>query len=357
MKDEIINIIIIILLITIAILIVILMARETSMHEVRERIGGGSDDSLLDEYNNLLQTDAYEKYITDGVKNDREKYEILNALEWALLLKYNYKDDRYKKELKRLLTEKKLKENVDEYVEKLFEQKVEPIKKEPKYYITKTGDIIMGKFRRKISQNRLELLRRFGSDTDIVKCALRYASILARSQQWNIPEKVYKIWVEKYKLEIEGFASPFNSQIIKFGKHKFGSLFKNLDKVFGSIGNIFEQNLVGKVSTLNPPFVIDIMDSAVNKAIEKMEQAKIDNMPTIIFMVVPNWEDAEYYKKLDKIKEKTKILLTKYTYYYENSNDDDKKVIATFNSSIFILRYPYEESPPSEYSDIISAFK
>ena len=108
-----------------------------------------------------------------------------------------------------------------------------------------------------------------------------------------------------------------NSQIIKFGKHKFGSLFKDVDKVFGSIGNIFEQNLVGKISTLNPPFVIDIMDDAVDKAIETMNQAKKDNIPTTIFMIVPNWIDAEYYKKLDEIKEKTKILLTKYTYYYD----------------------------------------
>jgi|SRR3989304_10176041 len=355
MKDEIINIIIIILIITIAILIVILMAAESVGRDRNEtRYLGGSDDSLLDEYNNWLQTDGYEKYITNDVKNDREKYEILNALEWALLLKYNYKDDRYKKESKRLLAEKKLKANVDDFVEKLFEQKVQNIKKEPKYYITRTGDIIMGKFRRKISQNRLELLRRFGSDTDIVRCALRYASIMARSQQWNIPEKVYKIWVEKYNLEIEGFASPFNSQIIKFGNHKFGSLFKDVDKVFGSIGNIFEQNLVGKISTLNPPFVIDIMDDAVDKAIETMNQAKKDNIPTTIFMIVPNWIDAEYYKKLDEIKEKTKILLTKYTYYYENSNDDDRKVMATFNSTIFILRYPYKED---DYSDIVRGFK
>src|SRR3972149_4003202 len=192
MKDEIINIIIIILIITIAILIVILMAAESVGRDRNEtRYLGGSDDSLLDEYNNWLQTDGYEKYITNDVKNDR-----------------------YKKESKRLLAEKKLKANVDDFVEKLFEQKVQNIKKEPKYYITRTGDIIMGKFRRKISQNRLELLRRFGSDTDIVRCALRYASIMARSQQWNIPEKVYKIWVEKNNLEIEGFESPFHSQII-----------------------------------------------------------------------------------------------------------------------------------------------
>ena len=96
------------------------------------------------------------------------------------------------------------------------------------------------------------------------------------------------------------------------------------------------------------------MDDAVDKAIETMNQAKKDNIPTTIFMIVPNWIDAEYYKKLDEIKEKTKILLTKYTYYYENSNDDDRKVMATFNSTIFILRYPYKED---DYSDIVRGFK
>ena len=183
---------------------------------------------------------------------------------------------------------------------------------------------------------------------------LRYSSMLIGSQNWNIPYNVYKILVDKYKITIEGFSSPINSQIMYFGKDKqFGSLFIDTDKIFGSIGNIFDQNLVGKCFTLNPPYVLDVMDKCADKAIETIDTAKKNNKPTFIFLTVANWIGAYYYEKLKKHKLSKHIILEKYKHYYENSNDDDNKIIAKFDSSIFILSYGYNYE---NYDDIIKAF-
>jgi hypothetical protein len=84
--------------------------------------------------------------------------------------------------------------------------------------------------------------------------------------------------VKNHGVTIEGFASPFNSQIIRFSDKdlpmQFCSLFPDVDAIFGSIGSFFDNEFAGTKVTINPPFILDIMNRTADKCIEDLEIAE-----------------------------------------------------------------------------------
>lgn len=91
---------------------------------------------------------------------------------------------------------------------------------------------------------------------------------------------------------------------------------------------------------INPPYVLDIMDRAVAKCIETMANAEASNLPTRLFITVPDWLDTTYYKTLtDSRFLEHSIHHTAGKYYYEDSNSDDIRITATFNTTMFVLSY------------------
>ncbi|MGZ5500906.1 MAG: hypothetical protein ACXWEW_07150, partial [Nitrososphaeraceae archaeon] len=94
-------------------------------------------------------------------------------------------------------------------------------------------------YSRQISPERMQFLRTLGSDYEIARMMLRYASILPGSQHWNMPLETFKEYYNR-GIRIEGFSSPINSQLITIDRScRFCSLFPDVDKPFGSIGNFF----------------------------------------------------------------------------------------------------------------------
>lgn len=295
--------------------------------------------------------------ITSGL-DKKKAYEAGNILERWKLSGENFgtgesfgtgnATDKMKSEL----VEKGITDDPDSVVEKIIAVKSRPGIGTP--IIHNSGLIKYLDYERVLSRDRVQLLRKYGSNEEIAACAMRYSSIVSGGQQWNIPRAVYKILVEKYGVRLEGFASPINSQLLRFRPKypdiRFCSLFPDVDKPFGSIGSFFDCDLRGIVSTVNPPYVLDIMNQTAKKAVADLETST----PTRVFMTVPNWTDAEYYNILSNSKHlEAKLVHNPGEYYYEDSNNNDKRVIARFASTLFVL----SNMTPNDYEDINRAFK
>lgn len=128
---------------------------------------------------------------------------------------------------------------------------------------------------------------------------------------WSIPPETYKILSERnddFVEVIEGFASPFNNNI-----DVYCSLYKS-DKVFGSIGNFFDNILtrgnddenLKRRWIINPPFTNNIM-SMVHDAI----MVRLNTFPDDeYFFLLPNWTTHKLIELLS-LRGKMQILPTK----------------------------------------------
>ena len=138
-----------------------------------------------------------------------------------------------------------------------------------------------------ISKNAYTFLKNKYPDrdeSDYIITTLNYCALGFGGQQWALNSKILKI-LQKNKIDIEAFASPFNNTF-----DKYCSVFES-DKVFNSLGNFFNLNLLENSNAniyANPPFVPFVLD----KTVEKIKDC---NSAVII---TPTWEDAEWYKKL-----------------------------------------------------------
>ena len=194
-------------------------------------------------------------------------------------------------------------------------------------------DIILtyGEFEMRTPKYRYQILAKKGNLDDILKSALELSSLMPGSQQWAIPLDKYKEYVRE-GVSIEGFASAFNSQIIRVDPSlSFCSLFDS-DKVFGSLGNFFEVDFLGKEVVVNPPFIESILEKAAEKCVETLDRGK----GKFIFYG-PSWKDAGFYRILERSKYKIREeTLEKGKYFYEDLMTG-KLVPAKFNSVVFVL--------------------
>jgi hypothetical protein len=200
-----------------------------------------------------------------------------------------------------------------------------------------------GLFERALSESRLNLMRKFASDDEILICALKYETLFPGSQQWNIPKAVYDIMIVNYGVSLEAFASPFNSQIMEHWK-QFCSLFADTDAMFGSIGNFFTADISAHTNiTVNPPFIISVMDAAVQRIIDECVDRSANNGQFRAFITVPSWTDADYFIRLNESQFLTHaISKNKMEYYYEDCAAN-KRIPARFNSTMFVLSVGFDE--------------
>lgn len=183
----------------------------------------------------------------------------------------------------------------------------------------------------------------YTSDPDLLIAIMivRYKCIMDRGQQWNIPYNWYKHLYDTFELNLEGFGSPLNSQMLMikgenpqnlelFSDLAFCSLFRDTDELFGSHGNVFKLDIVKHVKSrgldhltaaVNPPYVESLMADTCDTIISWIEQLTKIKFPALIFTGFPAWTDAEFYKKFDKnpwIREKR--LLKQGEFYYQNAS-------------------------------------
>lgn len=267
-------------------------------------------------------------------------YELRNILERWLLTINNEKVIKNKIIYSKKSIEKFKQELQEKYIEEKALEKiifmVNQFNNQPEIdydykLIFGENSVNYGEFDYGINADRLKILRKFG-DQNVAEMLMRYKSIISKSQHWNIPTKIYENLVKLYDINVEGFASPLNSQLLKIlEKPKFCSLFPEVDGPFGSIGDFFNADLSGYNIVANPPFIESLMNDMVDK-IEKTFKSKKE---TLFVVCVPFWNDAEFYKKLEKSKYLAKNYIFKNKEFYFEF--EEKKIDVGFNTSIFLL--------------------
>lgn len=316
----------------------------------------------------------YNRYITNKSILDifhkccistKQKYEMKNIVERWLLSKCQSFASEYEFDKKMLeeISEKKIAEN--DNIMDLVKQKInefenfeyipenhnieileaKDIKDSNKYKIIKYKN-----FEKRISTERFNILMKYGTPKQILIAALRYESVINTSQQWHISLDCYREYIEKYDVDIEGFASPFNSQILLLHSNpKFCSLFKDTDEIFGSLGDFFNQTFINHSVSVNPPFIISILDKMADKCIKECELAENTNNKVRFFIIMAAWRDSYAYKTLTYSKYmKYMIELYPNKHFYNDSNyleyGEPKKIIAKFSSVIFVLSYGFDDN-------------
>lgn len=205
-----------------------------------------------------------------------------------------------------------------------------------------------GRYHRYLSPDRVNIFRKFDLN-EVAMMVMRYATILSTSQHWSVPSYVYRKVIMEHKIEIEGFASPINSQFLKMHhpfkyidknqkmheskavvkKPAYCSIFKE-DAPFYSLGSFFECDFRGKRVLANPPFVLSLMNEMAKKI---LTDVKAKN--TVFIVNVPNWTDAEYYENLKNSPYcRQYIEFAAFKHWYE---ENDNYVLASFPISYFVI--------------------
>lgn len=153
-----------------------------------------------------------------------------------------------------------------------------------------------GDFTFTLTTDRMEILRKRGTDEQIMRAALRYSQIFSRSRQWCVGIDLFKKYVD-LGATVEGFASPFNSQIIRLGNYRFCSLFEDVDGKFGSLGSFFKQTFDSQYVIANPPRVLEILDKTARFCLERVANVKCK-----FSILTPVWKDAKYFQDLSATK-------------------------------------------------------
>ena len=157
---------------------------------------------------------------------------------------------------------------------------------------------------------------------DILRMLLRYESIRYFASTVCIPEKVWGVLTNDFNVWLEGFASPIDTQIMKFGQSAryFCSLFPDTDRVFGSIGNFFNARMNSGSIMAHPPR--HLIDDTVARILQCcVEAAKTGQELRFFFFA-----ERDYIQQLDV----SEFLVYKYTmpagtYYYNSCSDSGQK--------------------------------
>ena len=118
----------------------------------------------------------------------------------------------------------------------------------------------------------------------VARCALRYASIYAKTRHIGPPQIVYDHFYS-WGVRNEGFASPFNARLLGKPDGRFFSLFPDTDAVFGSQGSMFlstRDNHEGAWS-LDPPFIPETM----TKTVRLIKEWRTNKQCPAILLIVP----------------------------------------------------------------------
>jgi hypothetical protein len=365
-------ILIIILIIIIATIVVLFWMTETKQYfgaiigSLAAREGGRElHPVVVSEYEKWSVAHRREMILTERL-GERDAYEARTILERWNLSRQNFvskgvavdgtaidQEERINQQMRAELLKKNI-SNVDERMKRIFAATGETLRDGDRLLIS-GGTIKLGRFTKNYQRERIELLLRLARDYEkpsapkdslepeelVARAALRYDAMTPGGQQWSIPAPVYAVLVREYGATIEGFASPFNSQIISVAsmdedakRLHFCSLFADTDAPFGSVGSFFDFDLEGSVSVINPPFVIDIMDAMVAKCLQTCTRATKE---TRMFIIVPHWADAEFFARLESAPclEKKVVYHSGEIYFVESVKGE--AIPAYFMTALFVL--------------------
>jgi len=157
---------------------------------------------------------------------------------------------------------------------------------------------------------------------DILRMLLRYESMRYRASTLCIPESVWSILTSEFDVWLEGFASPIDTQIMKFGHSTrfFCSVFPDTDRPFGSIGNFFNARMNNGSIMAHPPACL-AQNAAACVIQHCIEATKSDEEIRFFFFAaveeIPQLDSSEFLVY--------KYVMQPHTYYYESCSDSGQK--------------------------------
>lgn len=180
----------------------------------------------------------------------------------------------------------------------------------------------------------------------VTRMYMSYQMLLSRGQQWSLNSNVAACLNKEFNIHLEAFASPLNSNLIA-NKVPFGSVFDEVDRPFGSVGNVFRLDLVqflaGRTELnvlVNPPFTEQILGDLCLMLEKWFELCAPPprglGVKLTIFMITPLWEDSFHVQWLQKYPLVAfNHSLQKGTYSYSNLNT--RSNIKAMFSSVFSI--------------------
>jgi len=154
-------------------------------------------------------------------------------------------------------------------------------------------------YTRQFPDGRLDILLEKANLVAVAAMTMREACLMPRGRQYTQPLAVTKYYVEKCGINLEGFATPINAQILTVDPNLwFCSLFPDTDGPFGSLGSFFHSNFSTARMTIYPPFIEAVVNNTARHLAEMFE----NGTELFAIITVPDWTDAEYYPILIKSK-------------------------------------------------------
>lgn len=204
------------------------------------------------------------------------------------------------------------------------------VKLEPKLEID-GGIIKFNNCEMHTTPERIQILLNLADKNALAYVTVRYAAILPKSKHYTIPIHIYQALVN-LGYNTEGFTTPFNAQILRCGKYKFCSMFKDSDEVYGSLGDFFKADLAGLKVILNPPRINILIERAANYCLETL--AREPN--TLFFFHAPGWADAAFHKILKNSQYLRYFReLIPFEYYIEDVYQQN--LLASFKTFVYVL--------------------
>jgi hypothetical protein len=181
------------------------------------------------------------------------------------------------------------------------------------------------------------------------------------SQQWGMPVPLYLDMYHKFNARYEAFAGPLNARFLGMKGAKFGSLFLDTDKVFGSIGSFFDIDIPklakadnGMAWVVNPPYIEKILELTIIKIEDALENTP-SSVDLTFFGVMPNWSDGTSYKMVEKSKFlKYMEVLHPGEHYY--TDVQGRKIEARFGSMVYVLSNVNQKKEQKDYQSAFNNF-
>jgi hypothetical protein len=129
----------------------------------------------------------------------------------------------------------------------------------------------------------------------------RYQLLSSNNNQLAVIPSIINNMVTDFNLSIECFASAINSSL-----DNFCSIYYDVEKYFGSIGNFFNIKPVSGVYSFNPPYQYDIISNGIIKIINHMDNTD-KNLGFII--TIPIWDNEGKQIMLDNNMENNNNII------------------------------------------------
>jgi hypothetical protein len=234
-----------------------------------------NNDSILirifKDYTSLYEINNVDNKINCVIKNLYENYEdILNKLKF-----YCNKNENIKT-IKKIINIKRGSKNVEFYSLTIDTSKI---------YVCNRLKNIINNIMIPVEQYDVLKLKCTNPNIDEIIWIIlfRYQLLSSNNHQLAVLPNIYKKMETDFNLSIECFASAINSESLYFC-----SLYYDIEKYFGSVGNFFNFKPIKGTYSFNPPYQYDIISNGINILFKHLEESTKE---LSFIITIPIWDN------------------------------------------------------------------